>query len=146
MFSRLIPSWENIGNFKQPLTDGESYLLKFLDENLKRDDNFNEGDNLTKYNGWLIFVQPFLNGCRPDVIIFHPHIGVQIFEVKDWDLSHYSFGRNENGNIDFYVSDSRGTYPVKSPIKQVEYYKEKLTEQLVPQIGEEIDRDKRNMD
>ncbi len=60
MFSRIIPSWEQIKDFKQPLTDGEAYLLKFLDDTLKKDETFKEGDDKTKYNGWLIFVQPFL--------------------------------------------------------------------------------------
>ncbi len=44
------------------------------------------------------------------------------------------------GKWDFYVTDSKGSYPIKSPVKQVEYYKEKLTGQLIPQIGEEIDK------
>jgi hypothetical protein len=133
-FSRVIPSWEQIEQFKQPLTEGERYLLKFLDDNLKKDDLFQSND-LTKYNGWLIFVQPFLNGSRPDIIIFNPGIGVQIFEVKDWNLSHYSFS-----NEFFRVKDSTGTYrKIKSPVKQVEYYKAKIAEQLVPQIGESFD-------
>lgn len=133
MFSRVIPSWEQIRNWHQPLTEGELYLLQFLDENLERDD-FIQGNDLTEYKGWLIFVQPYLNGCRPDIIIFHPHIGVQIFEVKDWNLFNYFF---QNGR--FYVSDGRGAYPKKSPVRQVEYYKEKIAEQLIPQIGESID-------
>lgn len=140
MFSRLIPSWENINNFKQPLTEGEDYLLKFLDQNLKKDETFQEGGDLTKYNGWLIFVQPFLNGSRPDVIVFHPNIGVQIIEVKDWNLYNYKFDTNKLGKWDFYVTDNKGSYPIKSPVKQVEYYKKKLTGQLIPQIGEEIDK------
>lgn len=143
MFERIIPSWETINLFKQPLTEGEMTLVKFLDNNLQRDTNFNETSTLTDYNGWLIFVQPFINGSRPDIILFHPRIGIQIIEVKDWNLNNYSYDRNENGKWDFYVSDSKGTYPIKSPIKQVEYYKEKLTGQLIPQIGEEIDKDLR---
>ena len=39
-FSRVIPSWEQIEQFKQPLTEDERYLLKFLDDNLKKDDLF----------------------------------------------------------------------------------------------------------
>lgn len=140
MFSRLIPSWEQIKDFKQPLTDGEAHLLKFLDDSLKKDETFKEGDDKTKYNGWLIFVQPFLNGSRPDIIIFNPNVGVQIIEVKDWNLNNYSFDKNSMGKWDFYVTDSEGSYPIKSPVKQVEYYKEKLTGQLIPQIGEEIDK------
>ena len=34
MFSRVIPSWEHISQFRQPLTEGEECLLKFLDDNL----------------------------------------------------------------------------------------------------------------
>src|ERR1700749_676320 len=140
MFSRLIPSWEQIKDFKQPLTEGEAHLLKFLDATLKKDETFKENDDLQKYNGWLIFVQPFLNGSRPDIIVFNPNVGVQIIEVKDWNLNSYSFEKNSLGKWDFYVTDSKGSYPIKSPVKQVEYYKEKLTGQLIPQIGEEMDK------
>jgi len=124
MFSRLIPSWEHIINFKQPLTEGESCLLRFLDENLKKDNNFKENDDLVNYNGWLIFVQPFLNGCRPDIIIFNPIVGIQIIEVKDWNLDNYFFEKDDFGKWDFFVTDSRGKYAIKSPIKQVEHYKQ----------------------
>jgi len=139
IFSRIIPSWSQINEFKQPLTPGETHLLKYLDDNLKKDETFKESAELIKYNGWLIFVQPYLNGSRPDIVIFNPNVGVQIIEVKDWNLDNYSFKKNDLGKIDFCVTDSKGTYPIKSPIKQVEYYKEKLTGQLIPQIGEEID-------
>lgn len=142
MFSRVIPPWEQIKQFKQPLTEGELCLLKFLDENLKKDALFQSGGDLTNYNGWLIFVQPFLNGSRPDIIIFNPCVGVQIFEVKDWNLGNYSFKINQDGDKyykAFCFSDNKGTYPKKSPIKQVEYYKEKIAGQLIPQIGENFD-------
>jgi len=143
MFNRVIPNWETIQKFKQPLTEGEMTLVKYLDEHLPRDNNFIETQKLHEYNGWLIFVQPFLNGSRPDIVIFHPKVGVQIFEVKDWNLDNYTYDRNDKGKWDFYVTDSKGTYLIKPPTKQVEYYKEKLIGQLVPQIGEEIDKDYR---
>lgn len=144
MFSRLIPSWEQIKNYKQPLTEGERYLLVFLDETLKKDESFKEGDDLTNYKGWLIFVQPFLNGSRPDIIIFNPYVGVQIIEVKDWNLINYSFEKNSVGKWDLYVNDGVGSYLIKSPVKQVEYYKEKLAGQLIPQIGEVIDKNSKS--
>ena len=122
MFNRVISCESN-----QSLTEGERVLVEFLDENLKKDDSF-EGDDLIQYNGWLIFAQPYLNGSRPDVIIFNPRIGVQIFEVKDWNLSHYFFERKEDSDkgYSFRVSDRKGTYTTKSPIRQVEHYKEKI--------------------
>lgn len=147
MFDRVIPSWEQVKQFKQPLTDGEICLLKFLDDNLKKDDLYKEGD-LTKYNGWLIFVQPFLNGSRPDIIIFNSNVGAQIFEVKDWNLENYKFetGRDTiNSSEVFCVRDKNGVYcPIKSPIKQVEYYKDKIIGQLIPQIGENVDKNKQS--
>lgn len=140
MFSRVIPSWDQIEQFKQPLTEGEQYLLKFLDGHLKKDTLF-QGSDLTNYDGWLIFVQPYLNGSRPDIIIFHPKVGVQIFEVKDWNLANYSFKPQGYGehNRSFCVSDGRGTHTIKSPIRQVEHYKEIIVGQLIPQIGESFD-------
>lgn len=141
MFSRVIPSLDIIKNFKQPLTEGEKALITYLNENLQIDKNFDESLGLDNYNGWLIFVQPFLNGCRPDIIVFHPRVGVQIFEVKDWNLDNYTFIKNDRGQSEFVVTDRTGSYPIKTPIQQVVYYKEKLTGQLIPQIGEQIDSD-----
>ena len=104
MSNRIFPTWEQIKGFKQPLTEGESFLLHFLDQNLSKDVNFQDNGDLTNYNGWLIFVQPFLNGSRPDIIIFNPKVGVQIIEVKDWNLHNYSYERDtvqksKNANV-----------------------------------------------
>lgn len=146
---RIIPDWNTLDNLKQPLTTGERYLLQFLDSNLVKDNQFSynhqipKNQNLSNYKGWLIFVQPFLNGSRPDIVIFHPFIGCQIIEVKDWDLIHYSYEKDSLGKLDFYVSDKYGKYKIKSPVKQVEHYKDKLSGQLIPQLGEEFDKDKR---
>jgi len=130
MFSRIIPSWEHIKNFKQPLTDGELYLLNFLDSTLKKDVVFKDGSDLTQYNGWLIFVQPFLNGSRPDIITFNPNVGIQIIEVKDWNLNNYSFRKNSNNEWDFYFTNSKGNYLQKSPVKQVSITKRNLLDNL----------------
>ncbi len=142
MFSRVIPNWDAIRSFTQPLTQGEEALVRYLDEHLTRDDSFLDGSDLTSYRGWLIFVQPFLNGSRPDIIIFNPQVGVQIFEVKDWSLRHYHYKGKEPSKSVLHVSDSVGSHPIKSPVKQVEFYKELLAGQLVPQLGEAIDGDK----
>ena len=137
--NRLYPNWEQIGKLKNPLTAGEIKLIKYLDDNLPKDFNWKSTNKLTDYKGWLIFAQPFLNGSRPDVIVYNPFVGMVIFEVKDWNLKHYS---SKNGKL--YVSDSRGSYEIKSPLTQVNHYKEKIIGQLVPIIGETIDSDKRN--
>lgn len=86
MSNRLYPTREQIDKMHNPLTNGEKALIEFLDTYLPGDDQWKEGDSLLNYKGWLIFAQPFLNGTRPDVIIFNPQVGVVIYEVKDWNL------------------------------------------------------------
>ena len=123
MKNRLYPTWNEIENFHNPLTEGENKLARCLDDTLPEE--------------WMIFVEPYLNGSRPDIVVFNPEVGVMIYEVKDWNLSSYHF---KDGQL--FVSDSRGSYPVKDPEKQVNHYKKKIIEQLVPNIGEAVDKNK----
>lgn len=143
MENRLYPTWPQLEQQNNPLTVGEKVLIKYLDDYLPRDPNWKPAPglkNLKDYQGWLIFAQPFLNGTRPDIVIFNPQVGLVIYEVKDWNLDNYEFRKGEG----LFVNDGRGYYPVKSPISQVEHYKERLIGQLVPNIGESIDKNKKN--
>ncbi len=149
MQDRIYPTWEQIEKQHDSLTEGEVTLLKYLDKHLPKDPEWNEKKLLTEYRGWLIFSQPFLNGSRPDVIIFNPYVGMVIYEVKDWDLDNYHWQKkskkvSDNGKEEYYyklfVSDGRGSYPIKSPISQVNHYKEKIIGQLAPLIGELADK------
>lgn len=143
MENRLYPTWQQLEEQNNPLTVGEKSLIKYFDDHLPRDPNWKAAPglkNLKDYKGWLIFAQPFLNGTRPDIIIFNPQVGLVIYEVKDWNLDNYEWRKGEG----LFVNDGRGSYPVKSPIDQVEHYKERLIGQLVPNIGESIDKNKKN--
>ena len=140
MENRLYPSWEQLEDQNNPLTDGERTLIQYLDNFLPKDPLWNKELGLKNYNGWLIFAQPFLNGTRPDIIIFNPKVGIVIYEVKDWNLDFYQWTKEDG----LTVSDGRGIYSVKSPIDQVVHYKEKLIGQLVPNIGESIDQNEKN--
>lgn len=128
MENRLYPTWEQLEQQNNPLTAGEKSLIKYLDTYLPKDLNWKKEQGLKNYNGWLIFAQPFLNGTRPDIIIFDPQVGLVIYEVKDWDLDNYEWKKGKG----LFVNDGRGSYPVKNPIDQVEHYKERLIGQLVP--------------
>ncbi len=72
---RIFPSWDQIRSLKTPLTNGELTLATYLDQNLPP--------------MWEIYIQPFFNGDRPDIVIINPQIGVMIFEVKDWNAKCY---------------------------------------------------------
>lgn len=76
---------EIIENFNpsDPRTEGEEYLM----------DNFSTSP---RFKGWTIFEQPHINSMKPDFILLHPHKGIIIIEVKDWNLSYETY---ENGVI-----------------------------------------------
>ena len=139
MANRIFPNWQTITQLPNPLTRGEKFLLEYLDKYLPQE--------------WMIFAQPYLNGVRPDVIIFRPNVGVVIYEVKDWKLNSYEWD-DDNFDYDFegiesdeqkkrkglFVKDRFGKYPIKNPIRQVGHYKEKIIGQLLPAIGELADK------
>lgn len=130
--NRVFPSWEQIHALRNPLTEGELALVKYLDTYLPQE--------------WEIYVQPFLNGDRPDVIILNERIGITIFEVKDWNPVNYSTqnvllsgSTTGQANTKYFVTDNRGTWPIPNPIQQVERYREKLISLYLPELGEAID-------
>ena len=149
--NRIFPSWQEINSLTQPLTKGEIKLAKFLDNHLPYDNDFafeNRKDRgeLMKYKGWLIFVQPYLNGTRPDIIIFNPYIGIQILEVKDYQLRYYRYHKDEkNEKFKFQVKNPRDQqfYTLECPTEQVSYYRKKIVELLDSRIGEKIDKNKK---
>jgi hypothetical protein len=71
--TKIIPAVETIPSQRQPLTDGEKLVLNFFAANLTSD--------------WEIYVQPHLNGLRPDFVVLSPKKGIAVYEVKDWNLS-----------------------------------------------------------
>lgn len=146
--SRLYPNREQLNSLKNPLTEGEKYFIDFLDKYLPRDNDWTSDKKLSEYKGWLIFAQPFLNGSRPDVVVYHPFVGMIIYEVKDWDAKHYSWNTTNNEEDEkptrLFVFDGQKKHRVKRPDKQVEHYKEKIIGQLVPIIGEAIDANRNN--
>lgn len=104
----IYPSLDNINRLKVKPTDGELFLIDYLIKNLS--------DEIE------IYFQPFINGDRPDLILIQKDFGVSIIEVKDWNLSYYKL--NEQDNNEWYLRNIN--QKIKSPINQVEKYKENL--------------------
>lgn len=102
----LDPSIEAIKRQKVQPTDGEWALLNFLIETL--DDTYE------------VFFQPFLDGDNPDFAIMRRGSGLLIIEVKDWQLPAYHIDDSEEWTL-----KKDGTV-IKSPLKQVEKYKDNL--------------------
>ncbi len=107
--ARFFPPLDQIRKLRVPPEPGELYLLEFLQNNLN--------------DSYEVYFQPFLNGDRPDIILMRRNSGVLIIEVKDWRLKNYSLYDN-NKNQWKLISDNNAV--MKSPIAQVEAYKENL--------------------
>lgn len=73
MSERFVsPSLEDLGKLRQPLTVGEHIVLDYFLNNLPA--------------SWEVYIQPHLNGLRPDFVLLHPENGIAVYEVKDWNL------------------------------------------------------------
>jgi len=125
--ARLIsPPKDQLSLLRQPLTPGEVKVLEFFDHHLE--------------SGWEIYLQPHLNGLRPDVVLLHPHVGIAVFEVKDWDLQ----------AIRRWLSDRPGRSPIllgerdgktfslqsQNPVEKVYLYKDEIRTLYCPRLEE----------
>jgi hypothetical protein len=91
--ARVIdPPREQFGKLLTPLTDGERRVIDLFDATLQPE--------------WEMYVQPHLNGLRPDIVLLHPSVGVAVFEVKDWDL----------GAMQFYAEAVAAGHPDQTPM------------------------------
>ena len=104
----IHPSPDTIANFRVPLEPGEHHLLKALQRELNA--------------SYEVFVQPFLNGDRPDVVIMRKGSGLLIIEVKDWNLNAYHPAGAEAATWEL----KRQNGSVRSPLQQVAAYKRNL--------------------
>ena len=75
-------------------------------------------DNLP--DDWKIYFKPHLNGSYPDLIIMNPHVGIMIYSILD-----------------------EVNCTPEAEIRRLEYYKKKIIRQLVPSMGEMIDKESR---
>lgn len=112
----FYPPLREIRKFPQQPTAGEWAILNI----------FKEFDN-----SYEVFFQPHLNGELPDVVVLRKNHGVCIIEVKDWHLSSYTYNTE-----DIWTVNNAG-FRTKSPIAQVEAYKENLYGYHVAGLAEE---------
>jgi len=111
--AKFFPEFQNIKNLKQAPTAGELHALKIL-------------KSLPDH--YEVYFQPFINGYNPDIIIIRKHYGVLIIEVKDWKLMHYRIDGDDNWIL------KKENIQIKSPIKQLEAYKNNLYNLSVPAL------------
>ena len=119
---QFVPSIEEIKNFTPKPTEGERALLNalygLLDEK------------------WTVYFQPFLNGLRPDIIIFCEDAGIGIFEVKDWDPNVHQIKIKDDGSYIWQVRQKGSGKWIKKtdqcPLQQVNKYKDCIFKYEIP--------------
>ncbi len=110
--SRLYPSKEELKTLRPKLTEGEAALVEFLDESLT--------------SSWSIYVQPYINNMRPDVVVLNPQIGLVVFEVKDWSLGRYQL---INGQL--FAETATSKWIEDNPVLKSRWYAENLYSQFL---------------
>ena len=88
---------------------------------------------------WEIYVQPHLNGLRPDFVLLNPAVGIAVFKVKDWDLDalHYFVAVERHDGPVLMARDANGVEFNKqreNPVRAVNRYKQSIHEIYCPRI------------
>lgn len=117
------PPLEDLESLRQPLTSGERRVLEWFLEILPP--------------RWEIYIQPHLNGLRPDFVLLHPQCGIAVYEVKDWNLR----------AMDYFVKTGSGppklmgrkdgkefSLATQDPVAKVDLYKEEMYGLYVPSL------------
>ena len=102
----VSPPLSEINDLKTSLTEGEKNVLNFFLEHLEIE--------------WEIYIQPYLNGLRPDFVLLNPTVGIAVFEVKDFDLKSVFYQNKKS--------------PFRSPIDQSALYKQEISDLYLPRI------------
>lgn len=125
---RLIsPPREQLDQLRQPLMAGERRVLEFFDRTLDPE--------------WEIYIQPHLNGLRPDFVLLHPHVGIAVFEVKDWDLHAMKrWMETPPGKAPILMGEKDGgrfSLQKDNPVEKIWQYKQELLQLYCPGIPKE---------
>lgn len=120
----MSPGRADIGSLRTPLTVGEQRVLDFFDTQLSQE--------------WEIYIQPHLNGLRPDFVLLNPFVGIGVFEVKDWNLDAidyktvHAWGRDAT----ILATDRRGkAIPKEHPVVKVDRYKSDIINLYCPRLA-----------
>lgn len=130
--ARLIdPPLAQFGALLTPLTEGERRVIELFDTLLQPE--------------WEIYVQPHLNGLRPDIVLLHPGVGVAVFEVKDWDLGalQYYAKSVDSGRQVLMARDGSGktfSREAENPINKILLYEVEMFNLYCPRLDNRAGR------
>ncbi|TXS92761.1 AAA family ATPase [Parahaliea maris] len=120
----VSPPKKDFDRLRQPMTAGEKKVFDLFDNYLAPE--------------WEIYVQPHMNGLRPDFVLLNPSVGIAVFEVKDWDLDamHYSV-EERKGRVPGLIAIKDGkkfSRQSDNPVEKVYRYKNEIFELYCPRL------------
>jgi len=117
----ISPVLAQLAALPTPLTPGEKQVLEFFTRHLPE--------------AWEIYLQPHLNGLRPDFVLLHPENGIAVYEVKDWNLSAMDYFFEGNPPT---LRATRGgqtfSKQAENPIEKVLHYKDEIHDLYCPSL------------
>lgn len=122
--AQCFPPPDQWAALRVDLTDGERGLTERLIEALSAE--------------WRLYLQPHVGGTRPDLALVHPDAGVQLIEVKDYNLGAYDLS-----GTTWQVRTGGGLQATRSPFDQVDAARNALFRLLLPFAEEARRADRR---
>jgi hypothetical protein len=120
----ISPPEEEFKNLRTQLESGEELVFNFFNQFLP--------------STWEIYVQPHLNGLRPDFVLLNPEVGIAVYEIKDWDLSSLNYYiETPIVDIPILMASKNGNHfsrQKENPIEKIFRYKQELHELYCPRI------------
>ena len=119
--SRFIsPSIDQIDKLRTPLTNGEKKVLDFFCKNLSEK--------------WEIYIQPHLNGLRPDFVLLNEDVGIAVYEIKDWNLNAMNYFVENNK---LFASNDKNKILLEknNPISKIKLYKQEIYNLYCPRLS-----------
>ena len=120
----VSPPIDQLDKLRQPLTDGERIVFDLFNAHLPVE--------------WEIYLQPHLNGLRPDFVLLHPKVGIAVFEVKDWNLQAMQYRVEvRDGKAPLLLGEKDGkkfSLQNQNPIEKIYRYKHEIHELYCPRI------------
>lgn len=121
----ISPPLSQLAKLRQPLTAGERAVFQLFRQHLPKN--------------WEIYLQPHLNGLRPDFVLLNPNCGIAVFEVKDWDLNamRYFTKRGRNGP-ELWAERNGEEFSIQNqnPITKVNLYRREIFDLYCPRLKE----------
>ena len=125
MIRFVSPPLDQLDKLRQPLTPGERMVVDLFHAELPED--------------WEIYIQPHLNGLRPDIVLLNPKVGIAVFEVKDWNLGAMEYRVKERAHkcpvLLARKDGKRFSLQSQNPVEKIFRYKQEIHDLYCPRLN-----------